>query len=84
MKASVLDEDGDVCVDTCMTGAASSGGAQAAIPKEGITVDLLKKETTGENVLRDLILDEDTQDGGHNQGNRDLQDLEKLKRVLIS
>ena len=88
MKASVLDEDGDVCVDTCMTGAASSGGAQAAIPKEGITVDLLKKETTGENVLRDLILDRRySQDGGHNQGNRDsarFREIEKGTNILAA
>tara|TARA_R100001440_G_scaffold18817_2_gene31867 strand:- start:58831 stop:60135 length:1305 start_codon:yes stop_codon:yes gene_type:complete len=86
MKATVLDEDGDVCVDTCLTGAASSGGAQAAMPAEGITVDLLKRETTGENVLRDLILDRRySQDGGHNQGNRDsarFREIEKGTNIL--
>jgi len=88
MKASVLDEDGDVCVDTCLTGAASAGGAQAAMPVDGITVDLLKKETTGENVLRDLILDRRySQDGGHNQGNRDsarFREIEKGTNILAA
>lgn len=72
MTVTVLDEDGDACTDTCLTGAATSGGTQAAMPAEGLTVELMKQEKTGESVLRDLILDRRySQDGGHNQGNRD-------------
>ena len=72
MTVGVLDEDGDACTNTCFTGVASSGGTQATMPAEGLTVELLKSEQTGESVLRNLILDRRySQDGGHNQGNRD-------------
>lgn len=88
MTVSILDEDGDACVDTCITGVGSSGGTQAAMPDQGITVELLKTEKTGENVLRDLILDRRySQDGGHNQGNRDsarFRQIEKGDNILAA
>ena len=86
LKVSVLDEDGDPCTDTCFTGAASSGGSQAAMPDQGLTVVSLKAEKTGETVLRNLILDRRySQDGGHNQGNRDsarFREIEKGTNIL--
>ena len=72
MTVTVLDEDGDACSDTCLTGATDSAATQVAFPAEGFTVELMKTEKTGESVLRNLILDRRySQDGGHNQGNKD-------------
>lgn len=88
MTASVLDEDGDPCVDTCFTGVVGAGGTQAAMPSQGLTTVLKKQEKSGETVLRDLILDRRySQDGGHNQGNRDsarFRQIEKGDNILAA
>tara|TARA_Y100000593_G_C4311636_1_gene338681 strand:- start:1748 stop:3019 length:1272 start_codon:yes stop_codon:yes gene_type:complete len=88
MTVSVMDDDGNACTDTCITGVASSGGTQATMPSTGLTVELLKKEKSGENVLRDLILTHRyRQDGGHNQGNRDsarFRDIEHGDNIIAA
>jgi len=59
MLVNGVDDDGDACTDFC-----------GVINKTSVTT--LPRETSGETVLRDLILDgRYRQDGGHNQGNRD-------------
>jgi len=88
MTVSVLDEDGDPCVDTCFTGVVGAGEDQAAMPAQGLTTTLSKQEKSGESVLRDLILDRRySQDGGHNQGNRDsarFRQIEKGDNILAA
>ena len=89
MKVGVLDEDGDVCVDSCLTQRKGTSAAFAKFPtNQTVNVVLAKTEKTGENVLRDLILDRRySQDGGHNQGNRDsarFREIEKGNNILAA
>ena len=67
MLVSVVDDDGDACTDPC----AALTPLDALNPAT-TSVTTMPQETSGETVLRDLILDgRYRQDGGHNQGNRD-------------
>jgi hypothetical protein len=67
MVVSVLDDDGDACTDPCATLTPLDSTNPATT-----SVTTLPQETSGETVLRDLILDgRYRQDGGHNQGNKD-------------
>ena len=89
MKVGMLDEDGDVCVDSCFTQRTGTSGAFAAFPDNStVEVVLMKAEKTGESVLRNLILDRRySQDGGHNQGNRDsarFREIEKGDNILAA
>ena len=89
MKVGMLDEDGDACVDSCFTQRTGTSGDFAAFPDNStVEVALMKEEKTGENVLRDLILDRRySQDGGHNQGNRDsarFREIEKGDNILAA
>ena len=85
----MLDEDGNACVDSCFTQRTGTSGTFAAFPDSStVEVVLMKEEKTGENVLRDLILDRRySQDGGHNQGNRDsarFREIEKGDNILAA
>ena len=63
--ASILDDDGDPCTDCCVT-SVPAFVACTATQVQG------RPETSGELVLRELIMDgRYRQDGGWNQGNRD-------------
>jgi len=68
---SPVDDDGNACVNTCMTADVSSVqvsdfGTNAA------TAVTTKSETTGERVIEEIILEgRYRQDGGWNQGNKD-------------
>ena len=89
MKVGMLDEDGNACVDSCFTQRTGTSGTFAAFPDSStVEVVLMKEEKTGENVLRDLILDRRySQDGGHNQGNRDsarFREIEKGDNILAA
>lgn len=67
MLVSVVDDDGDACTDPC----AALTPLDADNPAT-TSVTTMPQETSGETVLRDLILDgRYRQDGGHNQGNKD-------------
>ena len=58
IKVGVLDEDGDVCVDSCLTQRVGTSGAFAAFPNNNsVNVTAQKTEKNGESVLRDLILE---------------------------
>jgi len=66
-SASILDDDGDPCTDCCVT-------SVPAFTDPGCTVIQVqgRPETSGESILRDLIMDgRYRQDGGYNAGNRD-------------
>ena len=63
--ASILDDDGDPCTDCCVT-SVPAFVACTATQVQG------RPETSGELILRELIMDgRYRQDGGWNQGNRD-------------
>ena len=67
MVVSVVDDDGDACTDCC--------AALTPLDSDNpctTSVTTMPQETSGETVLRDLILDgRYRQDGGWNQGNKD-------------
>jgi len=67
MIVSGVDDDGDACTDFCPTLTPLDSDNPSTT-----SVITMPAETTGETVLRDLILDgRYRQDGGWNQGNKD-------------
>ena len=83
MIVSGIDDDGDACTDFCPTmtpqNTANPGTTQVVVQPG---------ETSGETVLRDLILDgRYRQDGGHNQGNKDsarFRDIEGGDKLIAA
>ena len=67
MIASIVDDDGDACTDCCAVFSPLDSDNKCTT-----SVTTMPQETSGETVLRDLILDgRYRQDGGWNQGNKD-------------
>ena len=84
---SAVDDDGLHCVNTCMT-AAVAGVAVTDFGTNTATGVSVKAETTGETVLRQVIMDgRYRQDGGWNQGNKDsarFRDIQKADALTAA
>ena len=79
---SEIDDEGDACSSGCI-----KDNAGADMPVEGLNILDLADATSGETILRDLIMDgRYRNDGGFNQGNRDsarFREIEKSGKAVI-
>ena len=84
MTISEVDTEGDACA----TGCVQVGTGATNMPIEGLTITDLQSSTSGETILRDLIMDgRYRQDGGWNQGNRDssrFREISKADKLLAA
>lgn len=85
MTITEVDSEGDACATGCVLLGADGTDT---MPIEGITITDLQSSTSGESVLRDLIMDgRYRQDGGWNQGNRDssrFREISKADKLLAA
>ncbi|MBE17885.1 MAG: hypothetical protein CMH79_03895 [Nitrospinae bacterium] len=79
--ASVMDEDGDPCLETCVDIEASNA------PKGSTMANGCQAQTLGETVLRDVLLTEAYMQNPYNQGNADsarIREIEGSDDVLAN
>ena len=85
MTITEVDSEGDACATGCVLLGADTTDT---MPVEGITIVDVQSHTSGETVLRDLIMDgRYRQDGGWNQGNRDssrFREIQKTDKLLAA
>jgi len=84
MTITEVDSEGDAC----STGCVQEGTGSTDMPQEGFTITDVQSSTSGETIIRDLILDgRYRQDGGWNQGNRDssrFREISKADKLLAA
>ena len=85
MTISEVDSEGDACATGCVL---LGVDGTDTMPVEGITITDLQSSTSGESIIRDLIMDgRYRQDGGWNQGNRDssrFREISKADKLLAA
>lgn len=77
-----VDDKGDACADGCI-----SDNSGVNMPIEGLSIVDLPDSTSGESILRDLILDARYRQEPFNQGNRDsnrFREIEKTPKQLLA
>jgi len=85
MIMSEVDNEGDSCATGCIL--LGTDGTDT-MPAQGIAITDLQSSTSGETILRDLIMDgRYRQDGGWNQGNKDsarFREVSKADKLLAA